>query len=165
MPEEARRVEQYLGEQVRLARQSKGWKQSDLADRLAELGYRNWRQSKIAKLENGEVKRPTIDDVFGLALALGVKPVHLMTPTVGAIELTPEQRFDGFLFKRWLTGHEPLFPEDERTYYAGALVPEDEWRYFARELRMADTGEPLSEREEEFQAWVKSRRDIEGVGR
>jgi DNA-binding Xre family transcriptional regulator len=136
-----RRPSDYIGEQVRIAREShftaegKQWRQSDLVARLAELGFKGWRQSKVAKLENGEVKRIALEDVLALVAALGVRPEDLMVPRVGDIELSPKLKLDPLKFKRWLHGSEPLSPDDWRTYDSiRALMPEAEWRRFAEEM-------------------------------
>jgi hypothetical protein len=46
-------------------RAKRDWRQEDLVARLDELGFTGWRQSKIAKLEKGEVKRIPLDSVLG----------------------------------------------------------------------------------------------------
>jgi transcriptional regulator with XRE-family HTH domain len=134
----------YIGEQVRIARESqltpegRPWRQSDLVARLEELGFTGWRQSKVAKIENGEVRRIALEDVLALAVALGVRPEDLMTPRVGDIELTPTLRVDPITFKRWLRGgEEPLVAGDWRTALRAqrALMPEAEWRLIAEETR------------------------------
>ena len=124
----AKRPDQYVGKQVRIARESKRWKQSELVTRLEELGFTHWRQSKIAKIENGETKRLALEDAIALAVALGVQLPHLLAPDGLDVELAPKLRCSSVEFRQWTRGYRPLRPEDEKTYYAGALVPDDEWR-------------------------------------
>jgi DNA-binding Xre family transcriptional regulator len=143
-----RRPGAYIGEQVRIARESqltpdgRPWKQTDLADRLEELGFPGWRQSKIAKIENGEVKRFALEDVLALAVALDVRPEDLIVPRVGDIELTPKLKVDPVAFKRWLRGGEPLVPGDWRARLRAsrALMPEAEWRILAEETKRGGGG-------------------------
>ncbi len=137
---DVRRPSAYIGEQVRIARESRftddgrRWKQTDLVARLEEIGFEGWRQSKVAKIENGEVKRIALEDLLALVAALGVRPEDLLVPRVGDIELTPKLRVDPLTFKLWLRGSEPLFPDDWRTHEAvqvmRALMPEAEWHAF-----------------------------------
>ena len=150
----ARHPDEYVGKQVEKARKSRGWRQADLVNRLHELGATNWRQTKITKIEKGQTKRLALADTLELAAALGVKPAHLMTPTEGDVELTPKLRFDGLKFKMWLSGQEPLFPEDDRTYTAGALVPEEEWLHLVSTLSGAQgmSEEELRRQAQLFQA-------------
>jgi transcriptional regulator with XRE-family HTH domain len=130
----ARWPHEYIGEQVKTARKGRGWLQSDLASRLNELGFANWRQSKVAKLENGEMKRIALDDVLALAVALAVQPQYLLSPTdddpeaEGDVRLTLKVTLPATQFRQWLRGELPLFGEDGKNYFAGALVPVPVWR-------------------------------------
>jgi transcriptional regulator with XRE-family HTH domain len=128
----ARRPAQIIGERVRLARRSRDWLQSDLAGRLEALGSPGWRQSKVAKLEKGEVKRVSLDEVLALAAALGVQLSHLLTPDEGDVEIAGKVIRPAREVRHWLRGFAPLFPEDEKNYFTGALVPPDEWRDFVK---------------------------------
>jgi transcriptional regulator with XRE-family HTH domain len=125
-----KRTDQHLGEQVKIARKSKGWLQSDLANRLRELGFTGWRQSKVAKIENGETKRVSLEDALALAVALGVQPAHLLAPKDGVVEIVPKLAVPAHAFRMWLRGHAAFRQEDEKDYFTGALVPEQEWREF-----------------------------------
>jgi transcriptional regulator with XRE-family HTH domain len=127
----AKRPDELVGEQVKRARESLGWKQSDLAARLEELGYTGWRQSKVAKIEqgigNGGVKRLALDDVIALALALGVQFPHLLAPDgAEAVQVAPKLTCSRADFDRWIRGQWPLVAADERTFYLGALVPDSD---------------------------------------
>lgn len=132
-----KRPSEYVGKRVELARKDRQWRQSDLAERLAELGFTGWRQSKIAKIENGETKRISLEDVLALALALGVKVPYLLSPAgdEGKVEVAPKLACSAPDFRGWLSGYRPLIAEDERTFYLGALAPDDE---ATRILRVVD---------------------------
>jgi transcriptional regulator with XRE-family HTH domain len=120
----AKRPGEYVGERVRTARVSKRLSQSDLVSRLEELGYTQWRQSKVAKIENGEVKRLALDDVLALAAALGVQPIHLITPTEdeALVEVAPKLTVPAVTARGWLRGVAPI-SEDGASYFASALTP------------------------------------------
>jgi transcriptional regulator with XRE-family HTH domain len=133
-----RRPGQYVGERITIARKSRGWTQAKLAEQLNGLGTITfWRQSKIAKIENGEAKRLALDEALELAVALGVALAYLLSPTdeTEAVQVTPKLACSPVDFRRWLRGDWPLVPEDERTFYFGELVPDSEWK---RRLTAAD---------------------------
>lgn len=71
---------QVIGTQVRALRRKRDWSQTMLAERLAELGLPGWRQSKITRIERGQLARLPIEDVFELAAALDVSPLYLLAP-------------------------------------------------------------------------------------
>lgn len=123
-----RRVEEFVGERVRIARNDRGWKQTELVEKLQKLGFTQWYQSKVAKIEKGEVKRLALDDVLALAAALGVQLAHLLSPEEGEVELAPEVKLEAPAFRAWFRGYRPLSLADEKSYYMGALAPPDEYR-------------------------------------
>jgi len=133
----ARRPDQHVGEQVKKARKSKGWLQSDLVNRLHKLGATNWRQTKITKIENGETKRLSLADTLELAAALGVQPAHLLTPDDGEVALMPGVTLPASNLRMWLRGFLPLYTEEEKDYFTGALVPANEWREFVAGVEYA----------------------------
>ncbi len=100
----AKRPGEYVAEQVKIARQSKGWKQSDLVARLEELGFTHWRQSKVAKIESGEVKRLALEDALALAAALGVQLPHLLAPPDSVVEIAPKVKRSALEFRQWVRG-------------------------------------------------------------
>jgi transcriptional regulator with XRE-family HTH domain len=143
----AKRPDQYVAEQVRRAREGKRstdtdkqWRQEDLVARLVELGYTNWRQSKVAKIERGDVKRLALDDVIALAAALGVQPAHLLVGD-GDVEVAPKLTRSASDFRDWLRGTRPLADGEERFYFLGPLVPDEE------AARILEAGRPAAQRE------------------
>jgi transcriptional regulator with XRE-family HTH domain len=105
-----KRAGEAVGEQVRIARESLRWTQEDLAARLGKIGAHGWRQSKIAKIERGEVKRLTLDDTLELAAALGVQPNRLMAGKSGVT--IAGQTIGQHELLQWLEGERPLRAED-----------------------------------------------------
>lgn len=135
----AKGPDQHVVEQVRKARESKRWKQKDLADRLTDLGFKGWRQTKVAKFENGEIKRLALGDVLALAAALEVKPVHLLAGE-DEVEISPKLTRTGSAFRDWVRGTQPLNPDNSdeaRSYFMGPLLPADEAREIAVALQKA----------------------------
>lgn len=107
-PESERQVPgQLFGRRVEEARKSRGWTQEQLAARLRELGVRSSR-STIAKLE-GRGSRATlakIEDLFALAAALGVPPVHLLVPLddEAPVSLAPNVTVPAPAARAWIRG-------------------------------------------------------------
>jgi transcriptional regulator with XRE-family HTH domain len=123
----AKTASEYVGDQVLKARKSKGWTQADLAAHLVELGDPSWRQTKVAKIEKGAVRRIPLDDVLALAAALDVQVPHLLAPDGAEIAVAPKLNLSPDDFRAWLRGTKPLGPGADRSYFAGALVPDSEW--------------------------------------
>ena len=127
---ESGRASTYIGPRVRIARGA--MTQEQLVERLEHLGCTQWRQSKIAKIENGEVKRIALDDVIELAAALGVQLSNLLAPELGYVEITPTVRVEAWQFRRWFEGQRPIEEDDARIYFTGPLVPGEDWLEFTR---------------------------------
>lgn len=134
-----KRPSEFVGPQVRVLRKRRDWLQEDLAKRLEELGFSGWRQSKVAKIESGQAKRLTLDEVFELAVALDVTPLYLFTPDRGrdeqgeaiGVQLGPKISRSIPHVREWVRGQLPLFdpteePAAARFYLAGS-VPIEEW--------------------------------------
>jgi transcriptional regulator with XRE-family HTH domain len=76
------RVEQMVGQQLRLLRQSRKWSQQEVADRMKPFGYNNWRQSTIGKIEAAQ--RPLrLDELVDLAVLFEV-PAAQFLEVIGA---------------------------------------------------------------------------------
>lgn len=107
---------QILATRVREARKRRGWRQQDLADRLAKIGHRHMPRTTIAKIEQGGVRadRAQLWEVMALAAALGVPPVHLITPDDdGAIvQITAKIEAPAIVARGWIRGERPLNPDD-----------------------------------------------------
>jgi transcriptional regulator with XRE-family HTH domain len=119
----AKRAGQAVGEQLKIAREALRLRQEDLVGRLEQIGARGWRQSKIAKIERGEVKRLTLDETLELAAALGVQPARLLANKdglqVGDYVFGQEDVLD------WITGRRPL-SEDRWAWMALLWTKEEE---------------------------------------
>jgi len=75
-------------------------------------------RATIAKIESGTKKRITLDDAVTLAAALGVNPLHLITPreAESKVRLAPKLKRDSADVRTWFVGGRPLFDEDRRYY-------------------------------------------------
>jgi transcriptional regulator with XRE-family HTH domain len=124
---------QTVARQVREARTRRGWSTAELARACARLGAPHITRSSLANLEGGRRSDVALQDVFVLAAALGVAPVHLMVPTdkredldldlyqvVGDLVMTPTQARD------WIRGTFCPPGTDPRDYYG--FVPPEEFR-------------------------------------
>jgi len=115
---EGRRLTDVFRSQVVTLRKKRGWGQKELAARLSELGFTGWSQSKVAKLEQGRLRRSVVlEDWLAIAAALGVTPVHLLFPGDEPIRLTPDDSGQELVrtpleLLQWSRGYAPLFRED-----------------------------------------------------
>ncbi len=60
----SRTPSKYVGQQLRVLRERRRWRQADLVAEFEQLGFPGWRQSKVAKIENGQAKRIPLKDIF-----------------------------------------------------------------------------------------------------
>jgi transcriptional regulator with XRE-family HTH domain len=112
---------------VRLLRNRRGWTQQELADRLAEVGVEIER-STIAKIEQG-VRTVTLDEVFALALVLGVAPSVLMLPRDGLVAVTPTDAAANLHALEWVRGVMSMpHPEDDDDSFYFEETLDDEAR-------------------------------------
>jgi transcriptional regulator with XRE-family HTH domain len=97
-----------VARRVREARNRRGWTQAELADRLTELGHPT-NQPTVARLESGKRAVP-IEELFALAAALEVPPVHLLTPLDddAQVAVTPNTSVPAPLARAWLRGQAAL---------------------------------------------------------
>lgn len=92
-----------FAESLAETRNAAGLSQRELADRLGAAGLK-LDHSKLSKIESGE-RKVTIDEAFGIAIALDVSPAALLAPRDNsAVAIAPNAVFDGDLVVRWLAG-------------------------------------------------------------
>lgn len=119
----ARKVEtagQVFGRRLAEAREARGWKQRDLAERSGIS------QSTIAKTETGKRSgQVTIEEALRLAAALGVSPLHLIVPLEdeARVEVAPKVRVSARRAREWVRGEQPLRDEDDRIFRYQAPAP------------------------------------------
>ena len=125
MTENKRSADRVAVEQIKALRQRQGISQAKLAQRLTELGL-EFTQAAIARLETGRTRNLSIHDLFALAAALDVAPVHLLAGSftdtdvqvVGNTTLSPRYCRD------WIRGRRPLPDADARPYYQQVAAEE-----------------------------------------
>jgi transcriptional regulator with XRE-family HTH domain len=103
------RPAQVFGRRVKQTRKRLGWSQVRLAEELTKIGYQKSRET-LTKLERGTYRNASVDDVFALAAALGVPPVHLLVPLddEDALEVVPGVPVAARLARAWIRGKVPL---------------------------------------------------------
>jgi transcriptional regulator with XRE-family HTH domain len=122
------RPAQIVARRVAEERNARGWSQEELRKQLKELGYEKSR-STLTKLEGGQYRGVSVDDVFALAAALGVNPVHLLTPREddATVLVTPKVKLPARTVRAWIRGQITsgllLIPEVDFT-----RLPESELR-------------------------------------
>ena len=102
---------QVLARRVKEARERRGWSQGELAEQVNALGY-SLARPIINRIEQGGVRagNVSVEDLFALAAALGVAPVHLLVPLddEAALEVTPSVAVSAQLARAWIRGRLPL---------------------------------------------------------
>lgn len=113
-------------------------RQSDVAERLAELG-RPMGASALSKMEQGD-RRIDVDDLVALALALRVSPLRLLLgdETAVTVKLTPEVEVSAADAWDWALGSRPL-AESYPPEMPPALAADDfQRRTWPAERRLAE---------------------------
>jgi transcriptional regulator with XRE-family HTH domain len=64
---------------VRARRELRGWSQRQLAERMADLGHRSFRQQTVAEIEQGS-RAVKLDEALALSRALGISVDNLIRP-------------------------------------------------------------------------------------
>lgn len=118
--------------------------QQDLANRIEELGGALDR-SMIARIEGGTKRRILIDDALMVAAALGVNPLHLITPREAnsTVQLAPELERESIEVRSWFVGVRALFEDDARYYEEEVSDDELEIRRNPRVGLFLDAMRPL----------------------
>lgn len=134
-PPEALTVGEVFGRRVREERKRQGLSQEELVERLEAIG-RPMERSNLGRIERGETTGQ-LNNLVALALALGVAPIHLMTPredegSVRLVDHTKVPPIPASAAREWIRGTALL--------HAIEGVPDsDPYAYFAA----------MSEREQE----------------
>src|ERR1700675_1686257 len=109
--------DQRLGTVIRLVRQRRQWRQTDLAERCGIS------QSVISRLERGHAGRMAIEDVRRIAAALDIR-----------VDLVPRWRagdLDRLINARHAALHEAVARWFREQYPAWTLVPEASFAFYA----------------------------------
>lgn len=144
------RLDAVVGMNVRQLREARGWRQIDVASRMAGLGHEQWRDATVAMVEGGN-RNVRLDEVADLARVLDTTLVELLggapaTDVVGdldamaaAAERTEtERRFMQTFWRRGLglgrasDAEVDLLDQAARVDYGRSLIAErdarvDEW--------------------------------------
>ncbi len=103
----AQQPSEVVGGRVRAFRKRRGWSQERLAERLREVGV-SLGQSNVARLENGK-RAVTVDDLYGLALALDCPPLALLLPETDTEQVMVGARGENpSRLLAWFVGRQPL---------------------------------------------------------
>lgn len=99
---------QHLSQRVRELRKRHGWGQTELAERMSELGH-VWIRSTVAKVELLQ-RQVTVDEMIGLAWVLGVAPPSLLVPLAHqTVRVSPNTVIaDSSYMWNWMAGTFPM---------------------------------------------------------
>ena len=109
-----------VAERVREVRKRRGWTMAQLAERCAAIGAPQITENALENLEygrRGTRRAVTVDDLFALAVALDIAPVHLL--------VTPDEDETSARRRAWVRGLDAL-DGDPRLYFS--QVPHAEFR-------------------------------------
>jgi transcriptional regulator with XRE-family HTH domain len=128
---------------IKRLRRKRGLTAQQLSERLIELGV-NIGRVGVAKMEGGNRRSISIEELFAMALALNVSPLTLLVPEAEDehVEITPTTTVTSSEVGLWVAGDNPL---------SNAGVPA--WMDWVRELppwklRLAFTGRPGTQGDE-----------------
>jgi transcriptional regulator with XRE-family HTH domain len=129
------RPAQIVARRVKEARKSRNWSQAKLAEELTRLGYVKSR-STLTKLEGGDYRNVSVDDVFAICAAVGTDPVHLLSPLndEAPVQVTSNVQLPAWQFRAWIRGQHrpPMLPDvDYRQVPTGELEAQIE-KWLAR---------------------------------
>lgn len=113
LPKAALLPSEAFAEQMREARQERGWSLADTSDRLRDRLGVSMHRSTVDKLERGRKARSvSLDDAFVIAAALDAAPLHLMVRRdKGRMRLHAAGRRPTYAaaeVREWVKGNIPL---------------------------------------------------------
>lgn len=105
-----------VAENLRRVREARGISTLKLAERLRQLG-RHIQPAALTRIELGE-RQVYLDDVFVLAVALGVSPTSLMLPFTadGTVEIEGVGQVPARAAWAWVDGRAPLADQAAEDY-------------------------------------------------
>jgi transcriptional regulator with XRE-family HTH domain len=104
---------------VRQVRMGRSWKQSDLAERLGEIGYDPTDRTTVARTESGG-RTVTLDDAVAYSAVLGPSLLAMIGAPLagnGQISLGPTWHVEPPAFRQWAAGIAPLNEAGEDAFY------------------------------------------------
>jgi transcriptional regulator with XRE-family HTH domain len=113
-------VSETFTQAMREERERRRWSQAELARRVTDLGH-PLDNSRLSRLESGQVKKVTLDDAIAIAAALDVPPLSLLMPAYPEdVELAPKLHLPRGFAVGWMKGQIPLSREGVDSYRAAA---------------------------------------------
>lgn len=162
----AHRPSEVLAARLPVLRDTNGWSQQDLADRLAELGYPLGRVA-VAKIEGGS-RGVSLDDAVAIAAAFDVPLPLLVLPVhtaKGAALVAPRLEVKAWDAFDWMVGQTPLLDVHAWSRHTGLVrayerlvSTQDAAKTAAYRLESAET---LGwDHDRQLKAWVDALRDL-----
>jgi transcriptional regulator with XRE-family HTH domain len=126
-------VTREIAQRMKDLRRKRDLDQAELAERMTGLGV-PWDRSIVANLESGRRRSVAVDEVYALALALNVAPVHLLVPVDDGdqpYQVTATVTAERFRVRAWIRGHALLekFPRAgaSREFFSEQPEEDIEW--------------------------------------
>lgn len=111
-----------IAKRVKELRGRCGWSAAQLGEAVSKHGIK-WDRFTVANVESGKRQNVTVQELYALALALGVAPVNLLVPLEDEpYQLTPNRVEGADVARAWVRGESPLPGADEWMYFAEASL-------------------------------------------
>jgi transcriptional regulator with XRE-family HTH domain len=112
-----------LAQNIRAARSRTGLGQDAVAERMQNLGFSAWIRQTVSSTERGR-RRPTAEEMLGLALCLGTTVQRLMTPLWEDkwVELPSGEALRVGVVVSLVTGENPAYDSGDVQWYKNSLV-------------------------------------------
>jgi transcriptional regulator with XRE-family HTH domain len=131
-------VSDNVAARIRTVRKRLGWSLAELAAACAEADpSRKWTENTIENIEGGRRRggshrrAVTVDELFVLAAALNVSPVHLLVPIDDfreSYKVTSGISESAGYVREWIRGRLPLPGADPREFFSQVPRTEHDWK-------------------------------------
>jgi transcriptional regulator with XRE-family HTH domain len=117
---------QVIADRVKSLRKKRGWSAERLAEEMTAAGI-PWTRVVVTKLETARRPGVNVAELFGLAYALGVSPVHLVVDPDddSQYRVTATCSAPAADVRAWVRGFKPIGDTDARTFFTA--VPSAEF--------------------------------------
>ncbi|WP_329103179.1 hypothetical protein [Streptomyces sp. NBC_01439] len=130
-----------VARRVREVRKRRDLTAEQLAQRLQAVGL-PWERGTVVKLEAGYRQNVGVAEVFALAVALDMSPLHLLVPLDDRpCQVTPNRVESANTVRAWVRGEQPLPGMDAHAYGTEISVQDMKWQVHGRRGHLAERSE------------------------
>ncbi|WP_432128416.1 helix-turn-helix domain-containing protein [Streptomyces sp. bgisy082] len=130
-----------VARRVREVRKRRDLTAEQLAQRLQAAGL-PWERGTVVKLESGYRQNVGVAELFALAAALDMSPLHLLIPLDNRpYQVTSNRTEAADTVRAWVRGEQPLEGMDAHAYRTEVSVQDMRWRVHGRRGHLAERTE------------------------